>query len=283
MASEASPTASWQNRILWAKLSIILYHIICLNIHFCQIATKGKIADCDLPTSREEVWTMLLMTSPELVICSESSLPLGMHRASSNSCCRGGLSPGCVFRGGYQGKTLECVFCWRVSKRIIGYNIGWAWPRDTLYTRTWKRSLLDWIISDEKRRAKRWNVISESLRILQCKLRNMYIVSLNLSPPLVFVVFLSSGFCLALALVARVCYILFFVCFFFVFCLGFQIIRFVISTFTPIFFIEISFVSLPPPLQNVTLMFPAPFASSPTIKELSFSSVIVSSSRLLTP
>ena len=42
---------------------------------------------------------------------------------------------------------------------------------------------------------------------------------------------LSSGFCLVLALVARVCY-----------CLFFCIIRFVISTFTPIFFIEISFV-----------------------------------------
>ena len=43
-------------------------------------------------------------------------------------------------------------------------------------------------------------------------------------------------------LVARVCYCLFFVC------LEFQIIRFVISTFTPIFFIEISFVYPPPPL-----------------------------------
>ena len=58
-------------------------------------------------------------------------------------------------------------------------------------------------------------------------------------------VFLSPGFCLVLALVARVCYCLFFV---FV-CLEFQIIRLVISPFTPIFFIEISFVLLPPPPQ----------------------------------
>ena len=63
-------------------------------------------------------------------------------------------------------------------------------------------------------------------------------------PPRVFVfVFLSSGFCLVLAFVAHVCY-----CLFFVICLlEFQIIRFVISTFTPIFFIEISFVLPPPP------------------------------------
>ena len=36
-------------------------------------------------------------------------------------------------------------------------------------------------------------------------------------------------------------------CFLFFVCLEFQIIGFVISTFTPIFFIEISFVLLPPP------------------------------------
>ena len=40
-------------------------------------------------------------------------------------------------------------------------------------------------------------------------------------------------------------------CFFFV-CLEFQIIRFVFSSFTPIFFIEISFVLLPPPPFIVT-------------------------------
>ena len=56
--------------------------------------------------------------------------------------------------------------------------------------------------------------------------------------------FLSSGFCLVLALVACVCYCLFFFVFFcclffvlFFVCLEFQIIRFVISTFTQIFFI----------------------------------------------
>ena len=63
----------------------------------------------------------------------------------------------------------------------------------------------------------------------------------RLGPVFVFV-FLSFGFCLVLALVAHVCY-----CLFFVFCLEFQMIRFVISTFSPIFFIEISFVLLPPP------------------------------------
>ena len=47
------------------------------------------------------------------------------------------------------------------------------------------------------------------------------------------------------ALVARVCY-----CFFLFVCLEFLIIWFVISTFTPIFFIEISFVLLPPPPLN---------------------------------
>ena len=51
--------------------------------------------------------------------------------------------------------------------------------------------------------------------------------------PSPFVFFLSSGFCLVLALVARVCYCLVFFLF---------IIRFVIFTFTPIFFIKISFV-----------------------------------------
>ena len=59
-------------------------------------------------------------------------------------------------------------------------------------------------------------------------------------------VFLSSGFCLVLALAARVCYCLCFV----LVCLEFQIIRFVISNFTPTFFIEISFV-LPPPPQPI--------------------------------
>ena len=59
-------------------------------------------------------------------------------------------------------------------------------------------------------------------------------------------VFLSSVFCQVLALVAHVCCCLFFVC------LEFQIIRFVISTFTPIFFIEISFVLLPPPSPGST-------------------------------
>ena len=58
-------------------------------------------------------------------------------------------------------------------------------------------------------------------------------------------VFLSSGFCLVLALVARVCYCLFFVC------LEFQIIRFVISTLTPIFLIFRNFLRFtpPPPFQ----------------------------------
>ena len=39
-------------------------------------------------------------------------------------------------------------------------------------------------------------------------------------------------------------------CFFVFVCLEFQIIRFVISTFTAIFFIEISFVYSPPPHQH---------------------------------
>ena len=61
-----------------------------------------------------------------------------------------------------------------------------------------------------------------------------------------FVIWRLSSF---LALVARVCYSLFFV-----FCLEFQIIRFVISTFTAIlFFIEISFVFLPPPPSLMAL------------------------------
>ena len=43
-----------------------------------------------------------------------------------------------------------------------------------------------------------------------------------------------------------------FACFLFFVCLEFQIIWFVINTFTPIFFIEISFVLLPPPLPPDT-------------------------------
>ena len=63
------------------------------------------------------------------------------------------------------------------------------------------------------------------------------------SSPNCYVYVNASGFYLVLALVARVCY-----CFFLFFvCLEFQVIRFVISTFTPIFFIEISFVLSPPP------------------------------------
>ena len=58
---------------------------------------------------------------------------------------------------------------------------------------------------------------------------------------LIFVFVFVIWFFLVFALVARVWYCLIFVC------LEFQIIRFVISTFTPIFFIEISFI-----LQEVT-------------------------------
>ena len=55
----------------------------------------------------------------------------------------------------------------------------------------------------------------------------------------VFVIWFLSSFCVG----CNVCHCLFF----FVSCLEFQIIRLVNSTFTPIFFIEISFVTPPPP------------------------------------
>ena len=59
---------------------------------------------------------------------------------------------------------------------------------------------------------------------------------------LVFV-FLSSGFCLVLALVARDCYCLFIV----VFVWSFRLFGSWLVPFTSIFFIDISFVLLPPP------------------------------------
>ena len=62
---------------------------------------------------------------------------------------------------------------------------------------------------------------------------------------LVVVFFFFPGFCPVVALVARVI-----ACFFFFVCLKFQIFRFVISTFTPLFFFGISFVFPPPPPQD---------------------------------
>ena len=66
---------------------------------------------------------------------------------------------------------------------------------------------------------------------------NEWRINIEFSQGWLVFVFLSSDFCLIPALVARFCD-----CLFFVFCLGFQIIRFVIRTFMSIFFIEIPFV-----------------------------------------
>ena len=72
--------------------------------------------------------------------------------------------------------------------------------------------------------------------------------------PLFVFVFLSSGFCLVLVFVIA--------CFFFGFV--FQMIRFIISTFTPIFFIEISFVLFPlPAYRRMIIIFNPPDDATP--------------------
>ena len=60
-------------------------------------------------------------------------------------------------------------------------------------------------------------------------------------------------------------------CFSFFVCLEFHIIRFVISTFTPIFFIEISFVLLLPPDHQTALLLPTAEKPRPqsTVKKVS--------------
>ena len=89
-----------------------------------------------------------------------------------------------------------------------------------------------------------------------------------MSPSYTLFVFLSSGFCLVFAFVFGVCFV----------CLEFQIIRFVISSFTPLVFIEISFVH-PPPQVPVDA---ATFFTTPSAHFAKTMSVMISSSILET-